>query len=363
MSMIAPSRTTPDLHVSDEELRRLYRMMVQIRRFEERTEEQYTRDRIGGYCHLNIGEEATVAGTVGSLTPDDYLFGGYRDHGLSLGVGGSPRAVMAELFGKETGQAHGRGGSMHLLDVERHFLGGWGIVGAQIPLAVGAAFALDYEGRPGAVMCIFGDAAINIGAFHEGLNLAAIWNLPCVFVITNNLYGMGTSVEMASAEPDLWKRGQAYRMPSERVDGQDVLAVREATQRLLRLAREERQPALLECLTYRYRGHSVADPGKSYRPQEEIDRWRARDPIVLFEQTLRARGILDDSAVEAVRAEVEAEVQDAIDYALASPDPDPKDLYLHIYDPKGAADFDRMGEGAPFGELSIRGTNWATGDA
>ena len=220
---------------------------------------------------------------------------------------------------------------MHLLDVERHFLGGWGIVGAQIPLAVGAAFALDYEGRPGAVMCLFGDAAINIGAFHEGLNLAAIWTLPCVFVIANNLYGMGTSVEMASAEPDLWKRGQAYRMPSERVDGQDVLAVREATQRLLRLAREERQPALLECLTYRYRGHSVADPGKSYRPQEEIERWRARDPIVLFEQTLRTRGILDDAAVEAVRAEVEAEVQDAIDFALASPDPDPKDLYLHIY--------------------------------
>ena len=255
MSTTAPSRAPSEANVSTEELHRLYRMMVQIRRFEERTEEQYTRDRIGGYCHLNIGEEATVAGTAGCLTPDDYVFGSYRDHGLTLAVGSPARDVMAELFGKETGQAHGRGGSMHLLDVERHFLGGWGIVGSQIPIAVGAAFTLDYQGLPGGVLCMFGDAAVNIGAFHEGLNLAAIWNLPIVFVITNNMYGMGTSVEMASAEPELFRRAAAYRMPAERVDGQDVLAVREATQRLMRLARDERQPALLECMTYRYRGH------------------------------------------------------------------------------------------------------------
>lgn len=361
MSTTAPSRIATDIQTSDGELRRLYRMMVQIRRLEERTEEQYTRDRIGGYCHLHIGEEATVVGTAGMLTQDDYLFGSYRDHGLSLAVGGSAREVMAELFGKETGQAHGRGGSMHLLDVERHFLGGWGIVGSQIPIAVGAAFALDYKGLPGAVMCQFGDAAVNIGAFHEGLNLAAIWHLPCVFVITNNQYGMGTSVEMASAEPELYKRAAGYRMPSERVDGQDVLAVREATTRLLRLAREERQPSLLECMTYRYRGHSVADPGKIYRTAEEVERWKQRDPILLFERTLRDRGLLTNDDIAKVKASVEDEVQDAITFAIESPDPDPKDLYMHVYGEAAEAEFSRMKSGAPFGEMSIRATDWNAG--
>ena len=359
MSIIAPSRApAAEATIADEELRRLYRMMVQIRRFEERTEEQYTRDRIGGYCHLNIGEEATVAGTAGSLTSDDYLFGSYRDHGVTLALGSPARDVMAELFGKETGQAHGRGGSMHLLDVARHFLGGWGIVGSQIPIAVGAAFALDYHGTPGAVLCMFGDAAINIGAFHEGLNLAAVWQLPVVFVITNNLYGMGTPVELASAEPELWRRAASYRMPSERVDGQDVLAVREATQRLLRLARDERQPSVLECMTYRYRGHSVADPGKSYRPAEEIAEWRERDPIILFERALRERQVIDDAHVAEVRAAVEAEVQDAIDFALRSPDPDPRDLYQHVYGEAATVEFARMAEGAPFGEASIAARPW-----
>jgi pyruvate dehydrogenase E1 component alpha subunit len=358
MSTTAPSRASTEATVSTEELHRLYRMMVQIRRFEERTEEQYTRDRIGGYCHLHIGEEATVAGTVGCLTPDDYVFGSYRDHGLTLAIGSPARDVMAELFGKETGQAHGRGGSMHLLDVERHFLGGWGIVGSQIPIAVGAAFTLDYQGLPGAVLCMFGDAAVNIGAFHEGLNLAAIWHLPVVFVITNNLYGMGTSVEMASAEPELFRRAASYRMPAERVDGQDVLAVREATQRLMRLARNERQPALLECMTYRYRGHSVADPGKSYRPADEIEAWKQRDPVLLFERTLRERGVIDDARVADIRASVEAEVQDAIDYALNSPDPDPRDLYKHVYGEAAPAEFARMSVGAPFGEASIEARPW-----
>jgi pyruvate dehydrogenase E1 component alpha subunit len=340
-------------NLSDDELLRLYRLMALIRRFEERGEEQYTRDRIGGYLHNNIGEEATVVGLVSALQQDDYVITSYRDHGVALAVGASPRAAMAELFGKETGMVHGRGGSMHMLDVQRHFLGGWGIVGGQVPIATGAALALDYKGSPGAVMCMLGDAAVNIGAFHESLNIAGVWNLPLLTVITNNQYGMGTSVERGSAEPELYKRAAAYRMPAERVDGQDVLAVREAAVRLMRLARDERQPCVLECLTYRYTGHSVADPGKGYRSPEEIESWRRRDPIVLFGQKLRERGLLDEAAAQAVAEEVDREVQDAIDFSLQSPDPDPAALYQHTYGEGSEEQFARMAPGAPFGERSI----------
>lgn len=339
----------------EDELRRIYRLMVLIRRFEERTEEQYTRARIGGYCHLNIGEEATVAGIITATQREDYVFASYRDHGVALAVGSTANEVMAELMGKETGSAHGRGGSMHLLDVERNFLGGWGIVGGQLPIATGAALALDYEKRPGAVVCIIGDAAVNIGAFHEALNLAGIWHLPMVTVITNNQYGMGTSVEMASAEPELYKRACAYKMPSERVDGQDVMAVREAMVRSLRLARDERQPSLVECMTYRYRGHSVADAAhaKLYRTQEEIDEWMERDPIPLFATRLRQRGVLDERAIEQIAEEVEQEVQAAIDFAIESPDPDPAALYVHMYHEAAQEQFARMTTGAPFGEGHI----------
>jgi pyruvate dehydrogenase E1 component alpha subunit len=355
MSTLSPTQQQRSETLSDEELRRIYRMMVLVRRFEERTEEQYTRARIGGYCHLNIGEEATVVGAVTAMQAEDYLFASYRDHGVALAVGSSSKEVMAELMGKETGSAHGRGGSMHLLDVKHHFLGGWGIVGGQIPIAVGAAFALDYEKRPGAVVCMFGDAATNIGAFHEALNIAGVWQLPCVFVITNNKYGMGTSVEMASAEPDLYKRACAYRMPSERVDGQDVLAVHEAMSRLLRLARDERQPSLLECITYRYRGHSVADAAhaKLYRTHDEINEWMARDPIPLFAQKLRDRDLLDDESIRQIAGEVEQEVQEAIDFGVQSPDPDPQALYLHMYNEAAQEQFARMSVGAPYAERSI----------
>ncbi|HEU5317069.1 MAG TPA: pyruvate dehydrogenase (acetyl-transferring) E1 component subunit alpha [Chloroflexota bacterium] len=339
----------------DDELRRLYRMMLLIRRFEERTEEQYTRARIGGYCHLNIGEEATVAGVVGAMAADDYLFASYRDHGVAIAVGSTPDGVMAELMGKETGVAHGRGGSMHLLDVKHHFLGGWGIVGGQLPVALGAALALEYEERPGAVVCMLGDAAVNIGAFHESLNIAGVWHLPLVTIITNNQYGMGTSVEMASAEPELYKRASAYRMPSERVDGQDVLAVREAAKRALHLARDERQPCVIECMTYRYRGHSVADAAhaKLYRTQAEIDEWMARDPLTIFGDRLRKRGLLNDKSAKEMAEEIEREVQAAIDFAVSSPDPDPQALYVHMYNQAAQAQFARMVPGAPFNERHI----------
>jgi pyruvate dehydrogenase E1 component alpha subunit len=353
MSTVSPTERRLETALPDEELLRLYRQMVLIRRFEERAEEQYTRDRIGGYLHLNIGEEATVVGTTTAMTGDDYVFASYRDHGVALSLGTPPQGVMAELFGKETGVAHGRGGSMHLLDVQRHFLGGWGIVGAYIPIAVGAAFALDYENKPGAVMCLLGDGATATGAFHEALNLAGLWHLPCLFVVTNNGYGMGTAVDRSSAEPDLYKRAAAYKMPGERVDGQDVLAVREATSRLLRLARDERQPSVLECMTYRYRGHSPIDPGRGYRSAEEIESWRARDPIALFGQRLRERHLLTDDEAEEIAEDVEREVQASIDFALQSPDPNPEALYQHIYGQQAGEQFRRMAPGAPFGELSI----------
>jgi len=329
----------------------LLRMMLLVRRFEERAEEQYTRARIGGYCHLAIGEEAANVGSIDCLGADDYLFASYRDHAAALAVGCSPAAVMAELFGKETGVAGGYGGSMHLLDVERRFLGGWGIVGGHLPIAVGAALALDYRDAPGAVLCQLGDGATNIGAFHESLNLAAVWHLPIVFQVINNLYGMGTSVEQAAAEPELYKRSCAYRMHGERVDGNDVLAVREAAGRLLERAREESEPALLETTTYRYRGHSVADAGKVYRTPEEIASWRERDPITRFVDVLRDHDLLDDEGLERMRKEVADEIGEAIREAAAAPTPEPGELYDNVYgDEHWREQFARMDTAAPFGE-------------
>ncbi len=291
--MAKAAETPPDTLLDKDTALRLFRMMALIRRFEERTEEQYTRARIGGYCHLAIGEEASTVGAIDALEPGDCLYASYRDHGTALAVGSEPVAVMAELFGKETGVAHGRGGSMHLMDVQRRFFGGWGIVGAHLPIAAGTALALSYRDLPNAVLCQFGDGAVETGSFHEALNLAGIWDLPIVFQIINNQYGMGTSVEQSSAEPDLWRRAAAYRMHGERIDGNDVLAVREATARLMAIARQERRPALLETITYRFRGHSVADAGKVYRSAEEIDSWRKRDPITRFGLLCSERGLLD----------------------------------------------------------------------
>jgi pyruvate dehydrogenase E1 component alpha subunit len=259
---------------------------------------------------------------------------------------------MAELFGKDTGVARGRGGSMHLLDVERRFLGGWGIVGAHLPIATGAALALDQRGEDGAVLCQFGDGAMATGQYHEAINLAALWELPVVFQVINNQYGMGTSVSQSSPEPDLFKRSCAYRVHGERIDGNDVLAVREAVARLTERARSERRPALLETVTYRYRGHSVADAGKVYRTPEEIAEWRARDPIDAYAAELREAGMLDDAALEEMWQGVNQEVKEAIDEALAGSFPEPDEtLYTHLYgDPAWEEQFARMEPGAPYGE-------------
>jgi pyruvate dehydrogenase E1 component alpha subunit len=328
----------------------LLRQMLLIRRFEERAEEQYTRARIGGYCHLAIGEEAANVGSIDPMVEKDYVFTSYRDHGTALAVGSDPAAVMAELFGRATGVSGGYGGSMHLMDVERHFLGGWGIVGAHLPIAVGAALALDYRDESGAVLCQLGDGATNTGAFHEALNLAVVWNLPIVFQVINNQYGMGTSVEQASAEPEIYRRAAAYRMHGERVDGNDVEDVWFAADRLLRVARDERKPALLETLTYRHRGHSVADAGKVYRTPDEIEAWKQRDPIARYAAVLLDRGVLSEVDFEVLRKEVSQQVSEAISEAASAPVPDPDGLYTHVYAPGWEDQFAHMKQAGPFGE-------------
>jgi pyruvate dehydrogenase E1 component alpha subunit len=319
---------------SAETLRDYYSQMALIRAFELRAAEMYQRAKIGGYCHLNLGEEATVVGLMAALEPRDYLFTTYREHGYALARGLEPGRIMAELFGKVTGVSGGRGGSMHLFDRKLRLLGGYGIVGGQIPPATGAALALTYRGSPGpdaeAVMCVLGDGTTNIGAFHESLNLAGLWRLPIVYVIVNNGLGMGTPVEKAAAEPDLYKRGCSYRIPGERVDGDDVLAVRNAAGAALVRARTERQPGLVEAVCRRLRGHSVVDPAK-YRSREETERLRGLDPVPAFRHRLIETGVLDETAARAIDDRVEAQVDSAVEFADTSPAPDPGQLFDYVY--------------------------------
>jgi pyruvate dehydrogenase E1 component alpha subunit len=308
----------------------LYREMLLVRRFEEKTAEMYQAAKIGGFCHLNIGEEATIVGTISALRPQDYVYSTYREHGHALAKGVDPNAVMAELFGKETGTSHGRGGSMHLFSQEHRFYGGYAIVGQALPIACGSAYAINYEGKDEVVMSIFGDGATNIGAFHESLNVAKLWHLPMVFVCVNNLYGMGTAVNRASAVTEIWKKACAYDMTGERVDGMDVLAVRRITDQLVAQAREQHEPSLLECVTYRYRGHSMSDPD-NYRGKDEIKEWQTRDAILSLGDYMKKQKMLDDQEIRKIDEEVTAQVDDAVKFADESPDPDPKDLYRDVY--------------------------------
>jgi pyruvate dehydrogenase E1 component alpha subunit len=338
--------------VSAAERRELYELMVLSRVFETEAERQYKAARIGGYCHLSSGQEAATVGAVHCLEPDDLLVTGYRCHGFALARGVSPEAVMAELFGRADGCAHGRGGSMHLLDVGRGFYGGWGIVAGQLPVATGLGLALVRQERPQAVLCELGDGAVNMGAWHESLNLAALWRLPVVYLIVNNEYGMGTSVERASAEPELYRRACAHRMHGERVDGDDLDAVIEATDRLLRRAREERLPAVLEAVTYRYRGHSVADAGLAYRTKDEIAERQARDPLVRVQRQLREAGIGDDELEEIDRV-ADERVRAGVEFALASPEPSLERLAAGMHAAGSAEQFARMRPGSPFGEEEL----------
>ena len=333
-------------------LQELYEQMLLIRVFETEAERQYKAARIGGYCHLSSGQEAATVGAVHALDAEDLLVTGYRCHGFALARGVSPEAVMAELFGRVDGCAHGRGGSMHLLDVDVGYYGGWGIVAGQLPIATGLALGLVRRGVPQAVLCELGDGAVNMGAWHESLNLAAVWRLPVVFLVLNNEYGMGTSVERASAVTELYRRAAAYDLPAERVDGDDLLAVAQATSTLLEGARDERQAAVLELVTYRYRGHSVADAGLAYRSRGEIDEHLRRDPIFRVRELLAHEGV-PDADLDRMLVRTEERVAAAVEVALSSPAPAVASLARGMYAPGSAAQFARMLPGSPYGEREL----------
>jgi pyruvate dehydrogenase E1 component alpha subunit len=307
-----------------------YYLMLLIRRFEESAAEMYTRARIGGYLHLNIGEEATVVGAMNALAPPDYVVSNYREHGHAIARGVEPKAVMAELFGKATGTSKGRGGSMHLFDLKKRFLGGYGIVGGAIPLATGVAFAMQYRSDDAIVASVFGEGATNIGAFHESLNLAALWDLPVVFLCVNNLYAMGKRIDEDSAVTEIWRKAAAYDMAAERVDGMDILAVHESMTKAVELARHQHRPSLIEAVTYRFRGHSMADAGR-YRTSEEVELWRRRDPIEAFRTKLERAGLIDSNEVARLDVDVEREIEAAVQFAEASPFPAISTLYDDVY--------------------------------
>lgn len=327
-----PETAQRDLSQEDPQaLKRYYHEMLLIRRFEERASEMYTKAKIGGYCHLNLGEEATIVGLMAALQPEDYIYTNYREHGYILSRGAEPGPVMAELFGRETGVSGGRGGSMHLFDASRHFMGGYGIVGGQVPLAVGAAYALKYQEKPGVVVCQVGDGTTNIGPWYESLNLAKLYRLPVLFFIVDNGFGMGTSVEEGSSEPELWRKGGSFRVHGERIDGTDVLAVRDASRRLRERAQTEGEPAIMDVVSFRFRGHSVIDPDR-YRNQDEVKRGRAEhDPISLFASQLLEGGIIDEKHLKTTLDQVNAEVQKSIDFADQSPHPKIADMYRFMY--------------------------------
>lgn len=298
----------------------LYSMLLQ-RRFEERCAEMYAIGRIGGFCHLYIGQEAVSTGIISQLRPDDYIITTYRDHGQALARGMTPRTVMAELFGRQDGCAKGKGGSMHMFDKQLGFLGGHGIVGGHVPMAAGVGFAIKYRGGDQVIVCFMGESVVNTGAFHEALNMASLWKLPCLFIIENNRYGMGTAVERASSIHDIYKRGASYDMPRDVVDGQDVHAVRTAAAEAIERARKESMPTLLEIRTYRFMGHSMSDAvSGTYRTKEELEQYLKRDPVSLLRQRMEESGEISAAEVATMDDEIKKIVQDSIDFAEQSPE-------------------------------------------
>jgi pyruvate dehydrogenase E1 component subunit alpha len=304
--------------------------MMLIRRFEERAGEMYAKAKIGGFLHLCIGEEATVVGGTQALRETDYLMSTYREHGQALARGTDPKAVMAELFGRETGCSKGRGGSMHLFDWDKRFLGGYGIVGGSLPLSAGVALANDYLETEDVILSMMGDGATNQGTFGETMNLAALWKLPVVFLIINNQFGMGTALHRHSAVTDLSIKSEGFGVPGTRCDGMDVLDVHSVVTEALRCAREERKPQLVEAVTYRYRGHSMADP-EEYRTKEEVEEWRERDPIKAFSDRVVDEKVLSNEDIERFDEEAIAAVDEAVKFADESPFPDLDSLYDDIY--------------------------------
>ncbi|MBN8870001.1 MAG: pyruvate dehydrogenase (acetyl-transferring) E1 component subunit alpha [Solirubrobacterales bacterium] len=304
--------------------------MCLIRRFEEEAGRQYQRAKAGGFLHLAIGEEATIVGTTSVMRDDDFLIGTYRTHGHALARGTPADEVMAELFGKETGTSGGRGGSMHIFDAERRFMGGYGIVGGNLPLAAGLGLASQYKGEDSVTVCMFGDGASNTGNFGETMNLAALWELPVVFLVENNLYGMGTAIERHSAVTDLSRKAEGYGIEGERIDGMDVLEVRERVGAHLEEVREKGRPSLVEAFTYRYRGHSAADP-EVYRDKSEVEEWQQKDPIETFIKACLDDGVLNDDDVESARREADETVEAAVKFADESPEPALESLYEELY--------------------------------
>ena len=308
----------------------LFRQMFLIRRIEEKAAELYQQWKIGGFLHLYIGQEAVSTGLISARKPQDRLITAYRDHGVAINCGIPPCQVLAELLGKATGVSKGKGGSMHMADVTKNYWGGHAIVGAHLPIAAGMALGDQYQKTDGVTICMFGDGATNIGFFHEALNLSKVWNLPMLCVCENNQYGMGTAVERASAVSEIRRKADGYGMPNQRVDGMEVLEVREAALEALEKVRGGAGPHFLEIITYRYRGHSMGDPER-YRQPEEVKRWQENDPIGIYHRFLVENAIATEDDLAGVMAQVEQEVQEAVDFAESSPEPAPEALFEHIY--------------------------------
>jgi pyruvate dehydrogenase E1 component alpha subunit len=308
----------------------LYYQMVLIRRVEERGAELYQQGKIGGFMHLYIGQEAVSTGLVAARLPQDRFITAYRDHGLALNVGIPAEQVMAELLGKSTGMSKGKGGSMHMADVNRNFWGGHAIVGAHLPIAAGLALGDQYAKKDGVTVCMFGDGATNIGFFHEAVNLSKVWKLPVLWVCENNQYGMGTAVERASAVSEIRQKAEGYGIPNERVDGMNVLTVKEATEKALAYIRAGNGPYFLEIITYRYRGHSMGDPER-YRQSEEVKKWQENDPIGIYHAHLLTQQIATQTELDAIDARVDEEVQATVQFAEESPEPPLEALFEDIY--------------------------------
>src|SRR5215831_4428606 len=325
-----PQDSNTEPQADRDTLVKILHQMILIRRFEEKCAESYSLGKIGGFCHLYIGQEAVAVGAISVLRRDDYVLTSYREHGQAIAKGISPEAVMAELYGKAGGCSRGKGGSMHLFDTDVNFLGGHAIVGGQIPLATGVAFASKYRETDQVTLCFFGEAAVNQGAFHESLNMAQLWKLPCIYICENNMYGMGTSLERAMSFQNVALKSCAYELASEAVDGMDVLKMRAAVERAVKRAREDSLPTLLEARTYRYMGHSMSDPG-NYRTRAEIEKYQERDPIKVFSATLLEEKIADEKTLEEIDHKVREVVEDALRFADESPLPDPKELYTDVY--------------------------------
>jgi pyruvate dehydrogenase E1 component alpha subunit len=318
------------MNLDNSQVIQLYEKMLLIRRFEEQSGRLYMQGKINGFLHLYIGEEAIAVGAISSLRDDDYIITHYRDHGHALARGVHPNLIMAELMGKVTGTSGGKGGSMHIFDVSKGFMGGHAIVGGQMPLAAGLALAIKYRGEDRVVLCVFGDGAVNEGSFHETMNLASLWKLPIIFLLENNLYGMGTHIERTRAGgKDIYLAADAYKIPAAQIDGMDVVAVRDSITEALERVRAGEGPVFIEAMTYRFVGHSLQDP-QEYRESDEVDQWRIRDPIDTFREAALVDGLLDDGQITRIGERVDAAISEAIAFAEQSDEPGPEALFENV---------------------------------